>query len=84
MHMHTCIYISPQLVHARLCNGAAAFLPWKLLQTYLESCANITVVTAHPLSYRPPSCPFVEPAALLLAHIQTCSLKKSDQIHESS
>ena len=41
MHMHTCIYISPQLVHARLCNGAAASLPWKLLRTYLESCANI-------------------------------------------
>ena len=31
MHMRTCIYISPQLVHARLCNGAAASLPWKLL-----------------------------------------------------
>ena len=50
MHMHTCIYISPQLVHARLCNGAAASLPWKLLRTYLESCANIVqaVVSAHP------------------------------------
>ena len=48
--MHTCIYISPQLVHARLCNGAAASLPWKLLRTYLESCANIVqaVVCAHP------------------------------------
>ena len=60
MHMHTCIYISPQLVHARLCNGAAASLPWKLLQTYLESCASIVqaVVTAHPpapSSSRPPS-----------------------------
>jgi len=59
MHMHTCIYISPQLVHARLCNGAAASLPWKLLQTYLESCANIVqaVVSAHPpapSSSRPP------------------------------
>ena len=42
MLMHTCIYISPQLVHARLCNGAAASLPWKLLRTYLESCANIS------------------------------------------
>ena len=29
-------------------------------------------------------CPFVEPAALLLARSQTCSLKKSDQIHASS
>ena len=25
------------LVHARICNGAAASLPWKLLRTYLES-----------------------------------------------
>ena len=61
MHMHTCIYISPQLVHARLCNGAAASLPWKLLRTYLESCANIVqaVVSAHPpapSSSRQPSC----------------------------
>ena len=61
MHMHTCIYISPQLVHARLCNGAAASLPWKRLRTYLESCANIVqaVVSAHPpapSSSRSPSC----------------------------
>jgi len=37
-------------VHARLCNGAAASLPWKLLRTYLESCANIVqaVITADP------------------------------------
>ena len=50
MHMHTCIYISPQLVYARLCNGAAASLPWKVLRTYLESCANIVlaVVSASP------------------------------------
>ena len=50
MHMHTCIYISPQLVHARLCNGAAASLPWKLLRNYLESCANAVqaVVSARP------------------------------------
>jgi len=59
--MHTCIYISPQLVHARLCNGAAASLPWNLLRTYLESCANImqAAVSAHPpapSSSRPPSC----------------------------
>ena len=61
MHMHTCIYISPQLVHARLCNGAAASLPLKLLRTYLESYANIVqaVVSAlppAPSSSRPPSC----------------------------
>ena len=61
MHMHTCIYISPQLVHARLCNGAAASLPWKLLRIYLESCTNIVQAVV----FAP--CPFVEPAALLLA-----------------
>ena len=46
MHMHTCIYISPQLVHPRLCNSAAASLPWKLLRIYLESCANIVQAVA--------------------------------------
>ena len=61
MQMHICIYISPQLVHVRLCNGAAASLPWKLLRPYLESCANIVqaVVSAHPpapSSSRQPSC----------------------------
>jgi len=29
------------LVHARICNGAEASLPWKLLRSYLESCASI-------------------------------------------
>ena len=57
-----CIYISPQLVYARLCNGVAVSLPWKLLRTYLESCANIVQAV---VSARPPV--FVEPAALLLA-----------------
>ena len=28
-------------VHARLCNRAETSLPWKLLRTYLESCASI-------------------------------------------
>jgi len=61
MHIHICIYIYPQLVHACLCNSAAASLPWKLLRTYLESCANIVqaVVSARPpvpSSSQPPSC----------------------------
>ena len=66
----TCIYISPQLVHARLCNGAAASLPWEPLRSYLESCANIVkaVVSARPLapsSSRPPSCwPVARPVCL--------------------
>jgi len=33
-------------------NGAAASLSWKLLQTYLESCANIVQAVV----YHPPSC----------------------------
>ena len=33
-------------------NGAASSLSWKLLRTYLESCANIV----QDVVYRPPSC----------------------------
>jgi len=40
------------LVHVHLCNGAAASLSWKLLRTYLESCANIM----QAVLYRLPSC----------------------------
>jgi len=29
------------LVHARACNGAEASFPWKLLRTYVKSCASI-------------------------------------------
>ena len=79
MYMHTCIHISPQLVYARLCNGAAAFLSWKLLRIYLESCANIvqTVVSARPptpsRARRPPAGPLTDLFA-----------KKSVQIHARS
>jgi len=38
------------LVHARICNGAEASLPWKLLRTHLESCASIAqAVVCRPL-----------------------------------
>ena len=53
----------------------------------MEAIANLSrVLREHRAGcrYRPPACPFVEPAALLLARSQTCSLKKSDQIHASS
>ena len=71
------------LVHVRLCNGAAASLPWKLLRTYLESCANIVqaVVCLSPSCRldqlgRLPSCrldppdavPFKNPSKSTLAH----------------
>ena len=81
MHMHTCIYISPQLVHAHLCNGAAASLPWKLLRTYLESCANIVqaVVSAlppAPSSSRQPSC------WLVARHVRLRNPIKSTLAHD--
>ena len=44
------------LVYARLFNCAAASLPWRLLQTYLESCANIVLAVVYCPPYRPPSC----------------------------
>jgi len=38
------------LGHARLCNDAEASLPWKLLRTYLESCASVVqAVVCRPL-----------------------------------
>ena len=40
------------LVYARLFNCAAASLPWKLLRTYVESCANIVHAV---VSTRPPA-----------------------------
>jgi len=66
-----------RLVHARLCNGAAASLSWKLLRTYLESCANIV----QAVSYRPPSC---RPPSCRQSVARRCSLWKSVQIHASS
>jgi len=40
------------LVHARLRSGAETSLPWKLLQTYLESCASIVQAVVLLLSRR--------------------------------
>jgi len=47
------------LVHARLCNGAEASLPWKLLLIYRECCTNIVqaVVCRPPLLSRPNQSP---------------------------
>jgi len=50
--MHTLRKNAHALVHARLCNNAEASLPWKLLRTYLESCASIVQAVVR----RPPSC----------------------------
>jgi len=59
------------LVYARLFNCAAASLPWRLLRTYLESCANIVQAVVDCPPYRPLSC----------CVARRCSLKKSVQIH---
>ena len=79
MHMHTCIYVSPQLVHARLRNGAAASLPWNYCELILSLAR-----TSCRLSIPPTLLPLRRAGRLLLARSQTCSLKKSDQIHASS
>jgi len=50
------------LVHARLCNGVEASLLWKLLRTYLESCASIVEAVVR----RPPSCRLDEISRLIL------------------
>ena len=55
-------------------NGAAASLPWKLLRTYFESCANIVQAVVYCPPYRP----------LFCCVARRCSLKKSVQIHVSS
>ena len=42
------------LMYARLFNFAAASLPWRLLRTYLESCANIVQAVVYcPPAARP-------------------------------
>jgi len=85
MHMDWCI--------CTYANGVAASLSWKLLRTYLESCANIVQAVVYhppfcrsragpPSSTRPPSCR--PPAALLPPVARRCSLQKFVQIHASS
>ena len=86
MHMHICIYISPQLVHAHLYNSAAASLPWKLLRTYLESCANIVqaIVSARPAAQLDEG--LIEPAAPLLARcppVRSRNTSKSTLAHDA-
>ena len=66
------------LVHVRTCNGAEASLPWKLLRTYLESCASIVQAVVCRPFLPPPSAVSTKPVA------RRCSLKKSVQIHASS
>jgi len=41
MHAYSPQKNAHALVHARLCNGAEASLPWKISRTYLESCTSV-------------------------------------------
>jgi len=50
--IHTLCKHAYGLVHARLCNGTAASLPWKLLRTHFQSYTNIVQTVV----YHPPSC----------------------------
>ena len=79
MHVHLCICISPQLVLSCLCNSAAASLPWKLLRTYLESCANIVQAA---VSARPPA-PSSSRPHLLLARLNKRNTSKSTLAHDT-
>jgi len=65
------------LVHVRTCNGAEASLPWKLLQTYLESCASIVQAVVLPPALAAPPAVSTKPVA------RRCSLKKFIQFHAS-
>jgi len=64
-------------VHARLCNGAEASLPWKLLQTYLESCASIV----QDAVYRPPCCYLDENQSPATVRLRNPS--KSTLVHDA-
>ena len=64
------------LVYARLFKCAAASFSWRLLRTYLESCANIMQAVFYCPPFRPLSC--------RQSVARRCSLKKSVQIHASS
>jgi len=50
--MHTLRQNAYGLVYVRLCNSPEASLPWKLLRTYLESCASVMQAVV----CRQPSC----------------------------
>jgi len=52
MHAYSLQKNAHAFVHARLCNGEEASLPWKVLRTYLESCVSIV----QAIVCRPPSC----------------------------
>ena len=70
MHMHMYIYIFTTRACAPV-QRCSSFLA-------MEAIANLSrVLRKHCAGcrFRPPSCPFVEPAALLLASCPTCSLR---------
>ena len=79
MHMHVCIIY----LHNSCMRTCATV---QQLPCHGSDCELILSLVRHRAGccFCPPSCPFVEPAALLLAGCPTCLLKKSVQIHTSS
>ena len=91
-YAHMYIYISTtrtcapvQRCSSFLAMEAIAKLSW-VLPCHGSYCEIILSLarTSCRLSFPPALLPLREPAALMLARSQTCSLKKSDQIHDSS
>jgi len=75
-------------VHVRLCNRAETSLPWKLLRTYLESCASIVqAAVCRPPRYwpdelrRPPKHP--RRAAPPPNNVRSTNRPKSTPAHNS-
>ena len=68
-----------RLVYARLFNCATASLPWRLLRTYLESCANIVQAVV----YCPPG-PTARPlAGNPLRDVRSRNPSKSTLVHDA-
>ena len=73
------IYIYPHLVHARLCNGSAASLPWKLLRAYLVSCANIVQAVVSALFVPGDTRHVVRPSVVMILVSSTRSSHACDE-----
>ena len=99
VHICTCMVLNNTCECSCMCtyaNGAAASWSWKLLRTYLESCANIVqaVVSARPpapSSSRQPSCSPVarhvrlrNPIKSTLAHDAVAAVVRTSVIWSSA
>jgi len=68
------------LVHARLCNSAEASLPWKLLQTCLQSCASIVQAVVWRQLLPPLLLPRINPSP---DAVRSWNLSKSTLAHDA-